>query len=231
MRKFIFTLIELLIVISIIAILASLLLPALGKVRAKGNQIKCAGNMKQIGLAIQMYAQDFNGWAPDGNSVSNYLYNSDAVGPKSDWWGGIAEYLKVPSYYRNEGFKEAPPVSRCPEGGRDGTKNPTKVTSGGTNPNFSYSMNAYITGSHERMETVKNPSSRLLLGEIGSDGWFCTDNDRYAGSLLSRDRFSFRHIKKTNIIFVDGHLTLPGPDKIPYNYEAAYDTNDFFRTH
>jgi prepilin-type N-terminal cleavage/methylation domain-containing protein/prepilin-type processing-associated H-X9-DG protein len=59
-----FTLIELLVVIAIIGILAALLLPALSKARAKGQTAACVGNLRQIGVALDMYQSDYNGWLP-----------------------------------------------------------------------------------------------------------------------------------------------------------------------
>lgn len=78
-----FTLIELLIVVAIIAILASLLLPALQKVRDRAKQTICANNMRQIGQALILYADDNKDWLPGVNVFLIRDSTTKALAPDS----------------------------------------------------------------------------------------------------------------------------------------------------
>lgn len=151
-----FTLIELLVVISVIAVLCSLLLPALNSARDTSKKIACASNLKQLGVGMNLYATDFDGFLPQV-SVSG-----DAC-----WDAQIADYVN----YKHDGDRSSwgPPIYHCPAG----APNPFYPIGNSRG----YAMNYYVANMSSgmfasgmnRLGGGKNNSSLMLLIDMWVD--------------------------------------------------------------
>ena len=212
MKRKNFTLLELLLVIAVIAILASMLLPALGKAKSIARQSQCANNLKQIGVAFIMYTEDNSGWLPVGTG---------APAPAGSWCYQLASYLKIDWLANSYWPISGPPVFYCPAALRC-TTNSTVQTRELYNLSYGYNRFFYDTaqGKCRKLATVSRPSSCLLgadLEYIDVDPY--VDGANYSGYVCAvvgnpnslsdwkPQLFAYRHLKKANVLFVDGHIS------------------------
>ncbi|HCA45853.1 MAG TPA: hypothetical protein DEP45_00465 [Armatimonadetes bacterium] len=183
-----FTLIELLVVIAIIAILAAILFPVFARAREKARQTQCLSNLKQIGLGILMYAQDWDEVLPRSAQYTA----PDVVIPDGgpDYWFE-AIYPQVNNSQ----------IFACPSY-RD-----TYVRSGGVaavHPKFSDGVNyTYNLRAHQlAIATIEHPSAFLLVVD-GTNNYFRLR--RYDEATTNYVWDMDRHNDGWNAVMADGH--------------------------
>lgn len=152
MRSRGFTLIELLVVIAILAMLAAMLFPVLARSREQGRKVACLSNLRQIGIALRLYTQDYSEGYPNTNDP--YLW----VGRRWRW--PMMPYLAIGQRQRADGFdSQSGPASilLCPSDTLSGT--------GFDATSYGYSACFYHTP--EQINAMRLGNLRIALNDPG----------------------------------------------------------------
>ncbi|MBP7053967.1 MAG: type II secretion system protein [Phycisphaerae bacterium] len=218
-----FTLIELLVVIAVISLLLAVLIPSLNKARSAARRVVCSHNLKQVGLAVDMYTGDSDGYYPCAQDPVS-------TNPTYWLWMGRGWRKWVQSYLSTIVDVNTPSVLLCPADKTD----PAKYES----TSYSYSMAFYhsseqIDAMNDRSQTYSDPqpsirqgksdvacpSAKILIGEwmsnhepIESDlGWWSWEGTRLF--LFADGQVTFleaKDIREAHDGLPDANLTVRG---------------------
>jgi prepilin-type N-terminal cleavage/methylation domain-containing protein/prepilin-type processing-associated H-X9-DG protein len=211
-----FTLVELLVVIGIIAVLLSILLPSLSRARENAKRVQCASNLRQIGQALVMYANDNKGWMPpyyDG--AGNPVFTQGPLFLNA----GPALLVREPLGRGAQSYLKSVEIFFCPS---DEIRRPFRDKNGWARNTFNDTV--YNCVSYWYWTTPK--SFTTVVSALNDNlKYFGLDNDRFfqkgaAQKMIFADQgyvsnvandqaeklFPFFHPGGQNLLYLDGHV-------------------------
>ncbi|MDF3129624.1 type II secretion system protein [Kiritimatiellaeota bacterium B1221] len=209
-----FTLIEMLVVIAIIALLASIMIPAVSKTKQKADAVKCMHNLNQIGLAVTQYTMAHNEKLPVSNETSSgndprgwRLVIAPYLGlDTSQWW---ADNVLTTSVFRCPSFKRGPGHNARWDGGY------------GWNYRYmGHRTNSTGYSERQKMYTIPNPAETVLVADTTEGKDTATD---YKIAYLYRPTggggaptpaVGTRHRNGINILWADMHVGWMSQDQL-----------------
>ena len=196
-----FTLIEMLVVIVIITVLSGILIPALVRSRIAAKTVLCQSNLRQWGLALNFYIDEFDGSIPRRGQGIQPIHKIDRT---EDWFNCLPHYVGEKTYQELVSSDSQPEpgdksIFVCPSAKDD------------SEPYFfSYAMNMYLSPwvrpqAHNLVE-IPCPANLVFMADAPGP---------YSSTVPSKKEYSVvaRHGNKANLVFIDGHIS---------NYSGEY---------